>query len=44
MLSAIFNTQAEINGIHLAGEYNIAITLNVNGKYADSKTLKIILY
>jgi hypothetical protein len=43
-LYAIFNTQAETSGIRLAGEYNIVVTLKVNGRYADSKSLKIALY
>ncbi len=44
VVSALFNTQAEASGIRLAGDYDILVTLEVNGKYADSNSLRITLY
>lgn len=43
-VSAIFNTQTEASGIPLAGDYDILVTLEVNGKYADSRSIRITLY
>lgn len=43
-ISAIFNTQQEMQGRSLAGTYQITITLSVNGQKVDAKLLPVTLH
>jgi len=35
----VFHTQAKMNGVPLAGEYNIQLTLYVNGQWAETRNI-----
>ncbi|MFZ3058997.1 MAG: hypothetical protein WA102_04580 [Candidatus Methanoperedens sp.] len=43
MLSAVFPTEKERQGKSLAGNYDVTITLNVNGQKIEARTLPITL-
>ncbi len=43
-LSASFRTLAEMDGISLAGDYDILVKLEIDGRVVDTKALKLTLY
>lgn len=43
-LTSSFKTPKEMSGVSLAGEYDLSLTLNVNGYSVDSKKMDLVLY
>ena len=43
-LSAKFDTPAEMSGVSLAGEYDLTLTLKVDGYSLDQKKMNLVLY